>query len=119
MFAGSELHSRISTDQDVLVSSWRDPHGDAKIRAQCQLVVCQIRFAAASDCDNAVSYIRENGLAQWEVRFLACLERPFLEIQMPYFRFVSANWDLGEVERDMKARIVDGGGLVNKLCIPP
>jgi len=34
-------------------------------------------------------------------------------------RFVSANWDLGEVERDMKARIVDGGGLVNKLCIPP
>jgi hypothetical protein len=40
------------------------------------------------------------------------------QLKLPYFRFVSANWDLGEIERDMKVRIMDGGGLVNKLCIP-
>ena len=32
-------------------------------------------------------------------------------------RFVSANWDLAEVEREMKVSILEGGGLVNKLCV--
>ena len=70
MSAGSELAGRISTDQDVLVSSWRDPHGDAKIRPRCRLVVYQVRFAPAPHCDNALSYLRKNGLAQWEVSLL-------------------------------------------------
>ena len=33
-------------------------------------------------------------------------------------RYVSANWDLGEVERDWKEKIVAQNGLVNKLAIP-
>ncbi|KAI0044037.1 hypothetical protein FA95DRAFT_1608874 [Auriscalpium vulgare] len=33
-------------------------------------------------------------------------------------RFVSVNWDLAEIERDWKDKIVAQNGLVNKLCIP-
>ncbi|KAI0313160.1 NAD-P-binding protein [Amylostereum chailletii] len=33
-------------------------------------------------------------------------------------RFVSSTWDLGEVERDWKTKIVEQGGLVSKLFIP-
>lgn len=33
-------------------------------------------------------------------------------------RYVSATWDLGEVERDWKEKIVAQNGLVNKLAIP-
>jgi len=33
-------------------------------------------------------------------------------------RYVSANWNLAEVERDMKASIMERGGLINKLYIP-
>ncbi|KAI0265875.1 NAD-P-binding protein [Gloeopeniophorella convolvens] len=33
-------------------------------------------------------------------------------------RYVSANWDLGEVEKGWKARIMEKGGLVSKLYIP-
>ncbi|KAI0318718.1 NAD-P-binding protein [Amylostereum chailletii] len=33
-------------------------------------------------------------------------------------RYVSSNWDLGEVERDWKSKIVEQGGLVSKLFIP-
>jgi len=33
-------------------------------------------------------------------------------------RYVSATWDLGEVERDWKEKIVAQNGLVNKLSIP-
>ncbi|KAI0313381.1 hypothetical protein OF83DRAFT_1065581 [Amylostereum chailletii] len=33
-------------------------------------------------------------------------------------RFVSANWDLGEVERDWKDKVVEKGALVSKLHIP-
>ena len=33
-------------------------------------------------------------------------------------RYVSASWDLDEVERDWKERIVAQNGLVNKLYIP-
>ncbi|KAJ7624831.1 NAD-P-binding protein [Roridomyces roridus] len=33
-------------------------------------------------------------------------------------RYVSANWDLGEIEREWKSKIVEKGGLVSKLYIP-
>jgi hypothetical protein len=33
-------------------------------------------------------------------------------------RFVSATWDLGEVERDWKEKIINQHALVNKLAIP-
>jgi hypothetical protein len=33
-------------------------------------------------------------------------------------RYVPATWDLGEVERDWKEKIVAQNGLVNKLSIP-
>ena len=33
-------------------------------------------------------------------------------------RFVSAQWDLGEVERDWKEKIISQNGLVSKLSIP-
>ncbi|KAI0065036.1 NAD(P)-binding protein [Artomyces pyxidatus] len=33
-------------------------------------------------------------------------------------RYVSATWDLGEVERDWKEKIIQQNGLVNKLSIP-
>ncbi|KAJ7657622.1 NAD-P-binding protein [Mycena polygramma] len=33
-------------------------------------------------------------------------------------RYVSANWDLGEIEEKWKAKVVDHGGLVSKLFIP-
>ena len=33
-------------------------------------------------------------------------------------RYVSAQWDLGEVERDWKEKIVAQSGLVSKLSIP-
>jgi hypothetical protein len=33
-------------------------------------------------------------------------------------RFLMANWDLGEVERDWKDKIIEQNGLVNKLYIP-
>jgi hypothetical protein len=33
-------------------------------------------------------------------------------------RYISATWDLGEVERDWKEKIVTQNGLVNKLSIP-
>jgi hypothetical protein len=33
-------------------------------------------------------------------------------------RFVSSTWDLGEVEREWKEKIVAQNGLVNKLSIP-
>ncbi|KAI0294554.1 NAD-P-binding protein [Russula brevipes] len=33
-------------------------------------------------------------------------------------RYVSANWNLAEVERDMKESIMERGGLINKLYIP-
>ncbi|KAJ7158000.1 NAD-P-binding protein [Mycena crocata] len=33
-------------------------------------------------------------------------------------RYVSANWDLGEIEEKWKAKILEKGGLVNKLYIP-
>jgi len=33
-------------------------------------------------------------------------------------RFVSARWDLGEVERDWKEKILEGNALVCKLAIP-
>jgi hypothetical protein len=38
--------------------------------------------------------------------------------QITRFRYVSANWNLAEVERDMKASIMERGGLINKLYIP-
>lgn len=34
-------------------------------------------------------------------------------------RYYSANWDITEVERDWKDVIVQKGGLVSKLYIPP
>jgi hypothetical protein len=33
-------------------------------------------------------------------------------------RYVSAQWDLGEVERDWKGKIIAQNGLVSKLSIP-
>jgi hypothetical protein len=33
-------------------------------------------------------------------------------------RYVSAGWDLGEVERDWKEKIIAQNGLVSKLSIP-
>jgi NAD(P)-dependent dehydrogenase (short-subunit alcohol dehydrogenase family) len=33
-------------------------------------------------------------------------------------RFVSSTWDLGEVERDWKEKIIAQGSLVSKLSIP-
>ena len=33
-------------------------------------------------------------------------------------RYVSATWDLGEVERDWKEKIVSQNALINKLDIP-
>jgi hypothetical protein len=33
-------------------------------------------------------------------------------------RYVSATWDLGEVERDWKEKILAQSGLVSKLSIP-
>jgi hypothetical protein len=33
-------------------------------------------------------------------------------------RYVSAQWDLGEVERDWKEKIITQNGLVSKLSIP-
>ena len=33
-------------------------------------------------------------------------------------RYVSVTWDLGEIERDLKEKIVAQNGLVNKLFIP-
>ena len=33
-------------------------------------------------------------------------------------RYVSATWDLGEVEREWKEKIIAQNGLVNKLSIP-
>ena len=33
-------------------------------------------------------------------------------------RFVSSTWDLGEVERDWKEKIVSQNSLVSKLSIP-
>jgi hypothetical protein len=33
-------------------------------------------------------------------------------------RYVSARWDLGEVERDWKEKIIAQNGLVSKLSIP-
>jgi len=33
-------------------------------------------------------------------------------------RYVSATWDLGEVERDWKEKVVAQNGLVSKLSIP-
>jgi hypothetical protein len=33
-------------------------------------------------------------------------------------RYVSANWDLGEVERDWKEKIVTQNALINKLAVP-
>lgn len=33
-------------------------------------------------------------------------------------RYVSSTWDLGEVEREWKEKIVAQNGLVNKLSIP-
>ena len=33
-------------------------------------------------------------------------------------RFVSAQWDLGEVERNWKEKIISQNGLVSKLSIP-
>lgn len=76
MSAGSESPGRISTDQDVLVSSWRDPHTDAKACPRCRLVVYQIRFAPASHCDNALPYLRTIGLAQWKVSLLTWNAHP-------------------------------------------
>ncbi|TFY75013.1 hypothetical protein EWM64_g9001 [Hericium alpestre] len=33
-------------------------------------------------------------------------------------RYVSANWDLGEVERDWKDKIIESQALVNRLAVP-
>ena len=33
-------------------------------------------------------------------------------------RYLSANWELEEVEREWKEKILEQNGLVNKLCIP-
>jgi hypothetical protein len=33
-------------------------------------------------------------------------------------RYVAATWDLGEVERDWKEKIITQNALVNKLAIP-
>ena len=33
-------------------------------------------------------------------------------------RYVSAQWDLGEIERDWKEKIIAQNGLVSKLSIP-
>ena len=33
-------------------------------------------------------------------------------------RYLSSNWDLEEVEKDWKDKIVAGNGLVSKLSIP-
>jgi hypothetical protein len=33
-------------------------------------------------------------------------------------RYVSAQWDLGEVDRDWKEKIIAQDGLVSKLAIP-
>ena len=35
-----------------------------------------------------------------------------------FHRFVSANWDLVELGRDWKTKIVEQNGLVSKLYIP-
>ena len=37
---------------------------------------------------------------------------------MDVSRFISANWDLGEMERDWKEKIVEQNGLVSKLSLP-
>ena len=56
-------------------------------------------------------------LAFWKVRIL------LLDLRKTIFllvdRYYSANWDIAEVERVWKDVIVQKGGLVNKLYIPP
>jgi NAD(P)-dependent dehydrogenase (short-subunit alcohol dehydrogenase family) len=53
------------------------------------------------------------GLASGTILYLTSGKADYLS-----GRFVSVRWDLGEVERDWKEKIVAENGLVNKLFIP-
>ena len=53
------------------------------------------------------------GLAAATILFLTSGRADYLS-----GRYISATWDLGEVERDWKEKIVAQNGLVNKLSIP-
>ena len=53
------------------------------------------------------------GLAASTIQYLTSGKADYLS-----GRYVSSTWDLGEVERDWKEKIVAQGSLVSKLSIP-
>jgi hypothetical protein len=53
------------------------------------------------------------GLAASTIQYLTSGKADYLS-----GRFVSSTWDLGEVERDWKEKIIAQHGLVSKLSIP-
>jgi hypothetical protein len=53
------------------------------------------------------------GLAASTIQYLTSGKADYLS-----GRYVSAQWDLGEVERDWKEKIIAENGLVSKLSIP-
>jgi len=53
------------------------------------------------------------GLAASTIQYLTSGKADYLS-----GRYVSADWDLGEVERDWKEKIIAQNGLVSKLSIP-
>jgi hypothetical protein len=64
-------------------------------------------FGAPVEADSTV------GLAAGTVLYLTSGRADYLS-----GRYVSATWDLGEVERDWKEKIVSQHTLVSKLSIP-
>ena len=53
------------------------------------------------------------GLAASTIQYLTSGNADYLS-----GRYVSAQWDLGEVERDWKEKIIAQNGFVSKLSIP-
>jgi hypothetical protein len=60
-----------------------------------------------------------SGRADWlSGRFVKGVKASGLLSCLPSDRYYSANWDIMEVERDWKDKIIEKGGLVSKLYIP-
>ena len=59
-----------------------------------------------------------SGRADWLSGRSVEYSLPVFELRSCIDRYCSANWDMGEVERDWKDAILEQKALVNKLCVP-
>ncbi|KAI0316834.1 NAD-P-binding protein [Amylostereum chailletii] len=66
----------------------------------------------------AVMLYLTTGNADWLNGRLACSRASSVaKLNAPH-RYVSSNWDMDEVNREWKSKIVELDGLVSKLCVP-